>query len=45
MQMYAGKDGNGPASYLPSKFLDEDGKQIVRPDLQNGVKFDSVSVH
>lgn len=43
--MYAGKDGHGPASYIPSKFYDSDGKEIVRPDIQNSVKYDSVNYH
>ena len=41
--LVGGKEGNGPASYLPSQY--QEGNEIkCREDIENNLKYSSVTI-
>jgi hypothetical protein len=39
-----GKEGIGPAGYLPSCYVNELGEEIKRPDIDSQLKYNMVKV-
>ena len=37
-----GKEGLGPAAYLPSRYTNQSGKEVQRSDIDSNLKYTSV---